>query len=104
MMDLSDGLAKDVHSLEPPGGTASIYAAALPGREGVTLRAALTEGEDYELLLTVASATNLWRFESAFARAFPRVALTRIGQLTPKGKPAPGALVLEGLRGYEHLH
>jgi len=103
MMDVSDGLAKDVHALEPGGGTARLFAAALPLRKGVTLEAALTDGEDYELLLAVNPAADLWRFEAAFAKAFPRVPLTRIGQFMPHGQSSPGAIPLEGVQGYEHL-
>jgi len=103
MMDVSDGLAKDVHALEPSGGAASLFAAALPLRKGVTLEAALTDGEDYELLLAVNPAADLWQFEAAFAGTFPRVPLTRIGQFMPHGKSSPGAILLEGVQGYEHL-
>ena len=103
MMDLSDGLAKDVHALEPKGGEASLYAAALPVRRGVKLKAALTDGEDYELLLAVTPTVDLWRFELSFFRAFPHLPLTRIGRLTRRGKPDPGAIKLGHYHGYAHL-
>ena len=103
LMDLSDGLAKDVHALEPKGGEAGLFGAALPLRRGATPQAALTDGEDYELLLAVKPTSNLWRFESGFARAFPRVPLTRIGQIQRTGRRAPGAIALGGVSGYEHL-
>jgi thiamine-monophosphate kinase len=103
MMDLSDGLAKDVHALEPKSAAASLFAAALPARKGASTRAALVDGEDYELLVAVDPGADLWRFESAFARRFPAVRLTRIGQMMRRGRPAPGALVLRDVQGYEHL-
>jgi thiamine-monophosphate kinase len=48
MMDVSDGLAKDLHALEPANAEAAIEAHALPIRAGATLRQALSEGEDYD--------------------------------------------------------
>ncbi len=103
MMDLSDGLAKDVHALEPKGGAASLFTAALPVRRGVKLKAALTDGEDYELLLAVTPTVDLWRFELSFFRAFPHLPLTRIGRMSPRGKPDPGAIKLKHYHGYAHL-
>ena len=51
MMDLSDGLAQDAGRLAAAGhGTARIDAASLPTSEGCDWRAAVTDGEDYELL------------------------------------------------------
>lgn len=60
MMDISDGLARDLGRICEASGTgAELYADAIPispnaGRPGVTpLQSALTDGEDYELLFTV---------------------------------------------------
>jgi len=103
MMDVSDGLAKDVHALVPPGGAASLFAAALPVRAGVTLKMALTDGEDYELLLAVSRDADLWRFELNFCRVFPDLPLTRIGRISPFRQLDPGAIKLEHYHGYAHL-
>jgi thiamine-monophosphate kinase len=53
MMDLSDGLAADLPRLTAAsGGAAQLDFAAIPRAPGATLKAAFTEGEDYELLFT----------------------------------------------------
>jgi len=101
MMDLSDGLAKDLPALTPAKTAAALDAAALPRRTGCDLSAALTDGEDYELLFTVNARTDLAALERAWRRKFPRTPLTRIGHFA--GKLPAGALNLDDYRGYEHL-
>jgi len=99
MMDLSDGLAADLPRLAAAGGTGFVVdPAVLPRRRGATLRQALGDGEDFELLLAVAPR-NAMRLEAAWRKRFPRVQLTRIGALAGRG-------VTEGLgavRGYDHF-
>lgn len=59
MMDLSDGLAKDLPRLCKASGTgAACEENTLPRSEGATIRQALYDGEDYELLFTLSPA--LW--------------------------------------------
>ncbi len=101
MMDVSDGLAKDLHALTPTGTQPALEAAAVPCRAGHDLRAALTEGEDYELLFVAARQTDPVAFQRAWCRAFPRTPLTRIGRFS-RTLPV-GALNLDSYRGYEHL-
>ena len=103
MMDVSDGLAKDLRSLTPAGLTPDLAAAALPRRKHCSLRAALTDGEDYELVLAVAAGTHRAAFAQAWQRAFPRTALTCIGRFVRAGSLPAGALNLDPYRGYEHL-
>lgn len=103
MMDVSDGLAKDLHALTPRGGAPALDPHALPCRRGASLRAALTEGEDYELVLAVGRQSDAEKFERAWRRTFPRTRLTRIGKFVPAGRPTPGTLNLADFRGYEHL-
>jgi len=103
MMDVSDGLAKDLHALTPRGARPALDAAALPRRAGCTLAAALSDGEDYELVFTLAAAGNRRSFEQAWRRAFPRTRLTCIGRLVRPGDPRARALNLDDYRGYEHL-
>jgi thiamine-monophosphate kinase len=107
LMDLSDGLAKDIHSLTPAGARPLLFGELLPRHPGVDLRGALTDGEDYELLLalrtTPAGAQKLladWR------RSFPRLPLTVVGQFAPRAAaPARhGALDLSVYHGFEHFH
>lgn len=103
MMDLSDGLAKDLHALTPRGAAPAIEAAAVPRRAGCSLRAALTDGEDYELLFVLAAESKPADFERRWRRAFPRVPLTRLGQFVRAGLRPPHTIDLDAYRGYEHL-
>jgi thiamine-monophosphate kinase len=50
MLDLSDGLAKDLRALTPAHSAPALTAAALPLRRTADVRAALADGEDYELV------------------------------------------------------
>lgn len=103
MMDVSDGVAKDLHALTPAGAVPALTAAALPRRDGADLPAALTDGEDYELLFAVAGRTDRAAFARAWRRAFPRTRLSFIGQfVSPQRLPAD-AIRLADFHGYEHL-
>ena len=99
MMDLSDGLAADLPRLASACGAGFVVdSAAIPRRRGVSLGAALSDGEDFELLFAVASSKAV-RLEKAWARHFPGLRLTRIGCLARRG-------VAEGIaaaRGYDHF-
>lgn len=103
MMDLSDGLAKDLRSLTPGDCEAALDEAALPRHRGCDTRAALCDGEDYELVFTLSARTDLAAFDAAWRRAFPRVPLTRIGRFVSKNQAPDGALRLEDYDGFEHL-
>ena len=103
MLDLSDGLAKDLHALTPRGAAPALDAASLPRRPSADLRGALTDGEDYELVFAVAHRTDHGAFARAWRRAFPRTRLSRIGHFARAGRIPPDALNLEDYRGYEHL-
>lgn len=110
LMDVSDGLAKDLHALAPDAAAPSLDAAAIPisaaaralaRRDGrPALEHALSDGEDFELLFTVAARADLGKFETAWRAKF-RTRLSRIGRFTRE--PAPGALPLDRFHGYEHL-
>ena len=99
MMDLSDGLAADLPRLAEAGGTGFILDSALvPRRRGASLQQALGDGEDFELLFAIDPRKEA-RLEVAWKKKFPRVPLTRIGQLA-----APGvARGLGAVRGYDHF-
>ena len=99
MMDLSDGLSTDLPRLcETSGVGARIEANSLPltslaaAREA--RRLALHGGDDYELLFTVSKQDA-----ARLPRAFGRLALTRIGEITRDKK-----IVLETNGGVETLH
>jgi thiamine-monophosphate kinase len=103
MMDLSDGLAKDLHALTPRRTKPALDAAAIPRRAGVTLAAALGEGEDYELVFALARRTDRAVFGRAWRKAFPRTRLTCIGRFVPAAAWPADALNSDDYRGYEHL-
>lgn len=101
MMDVSDGLGKDLAALTPAGARAELDPAAVPRRAGCPLRAALGDGEDYELVAVLAAGTDRNAFRAAWRRRFPRVRLSFIGRFVPLrggGKGERG-----GTGGYEHF-
>lgn len=102
MMDVSDGLAKDLAALTPTGTRAALDPAAIPRRRGCTLAAALGDGEDYELLCTIQSRANRAAVCRAWRRRFPRVPFTIIGRFVRRSHHDPGPAPLRP-RGYEHL-
>ena len=103
MMDVSDGLAKDLKALTPPGTVPALDRAALPRRRGCSLTAALSDGEDYELVFALAARTDQPCFLAAWHRAFPRTRLTRIGRFSAQNEIPAGALDLDRYEGYAHL-
>ena len=117
MIDLSDGLATDLRHLIDKNLGAEILTTALPVRREArllakenpggktSLLAALTDGEDYELLFTVAAKDAValldnWNFN------FPETSLKCIGKITDKPgitlRDDKGARPLT-LHGYDHL-
>ena len=81
MMDLSDGLAKDLPRLAAASGCGFLLdREALPRHRGITIDEALGDGEDYELLFAVAPRSGR-RLAKEWASRFPTLTLTRIGSL-----------------------
>ena len=95
MMDLSDGLASDLRQLAKASRVGCrIRAAQIPTARGVrTVDAALQDGEDFELLFTVARA-QARRLQRQHLLGVP---ITCIGDITP----ARRGLVLVDERGRE---
>lgn len=94
MIDISDGLAGDLrHILEASGVGAELLAHAIPisraarlaakapGAKKTALLAALTDGEDFELLFTVASSQAV-RVLDGWKEEFPGTPLTCVGKIT----------------------
>jgi thiamine-monophosphate kinase len=113
MMDLSDGLAKDLPALTPAGAEPAIDEAAVPVSAAARTLArrtartplfhALCDGEDYELVFAVAGRTDRAAFESAWRRRFPRTRISCIGRFVPAGERPAHATDLTAYHGYEHL-
>jgi thiamine-monophosphate kinase len=89
MMDLSDGVGRDLPRMALRSGVGfRLDGAAVPRSPGASLDEALGDGEDYELLLAVRGGIGEECLEH-WARAFPGVALTRIGEFLPQGGGDP---------------
>jgi len=83
MMDLSDGLAKDLPRLAKASGCGfRLERAAVPLTEGCTLGQGLCDGEDFELLLAAPADA----VAEGWAERFPELGLTRIGELVADGE------------------
>lgn len=102
MMDLSDGLGADLPRLARASGDLGwrLETARLPLAPGCDVRAALGDGEDYELLFAVGPA-DADGLAARWAERFPDVPLTRIGALTAPGDEGDrgGA----GAGGFDHF-
>lgn len=82
MIDLSDGLSSDLHHLTTASRVGAIVEAeAIPRAKGATLEAALTDGEDFELLFTVPASVSQTLVE--WAAGALRCGLTKIGEIVP---------------------
>jgi thiamine-monophosphate kinase len=113
MMDVSDGLAKDLHALTPSGAWPAIEEAMVPistaarvcaRSTGQTpLRHALGDGEDYELAFVVAGRADRAALERAWRRRFPRLRLTCLGRFVSARQIPAGSVDLSTFQGYEHL-
>jgi len=80
MMDISDGLAKDLPRLATASGCGfRIDQTALPLTPGSTPAQALGDGEDFEILLAIEPA-RVSGLLAAWQDAFPNLPLTRIGE------------------------
>ena len=117
MIDLSDGLATDLRHLLSDQTGAELLTRALPIRRAAkerardnpsgktALLAALTDGEDYELLFTVSSKDAVPLLDG-WKSAFPETPLHCIGKITDQTGIAlrddKGVKPLT-LHGYDHL-
>lgn len=103
MMDLSDGLGKDLRALIPDEARVSLDQDTLPLNKGCDVNAAINDGEDYELLFVVSAHTKHETFTRKWRKQFPRVRLSRIGELVSDQEISGRSLNLECYYGYEHL-
>ncbi|MGA2052219.1 MAG: thiamine-phosphate kinase [Opitutales bacterium] len=124
VIDVTDGLAKDLPTILPAGADARLDVAALPisnaarelaARDGHSaLLHALTDGEDYELLFALDPAVGADAFAARWREQFS-TPLTCIGVIVPalpsealppggQLRDGSGTLLLPpGAHGYEHL-
>ncbi|MDR1817772.1 MAG: thiamine-phosphate kinase [Puniceicoccales bacterium] len=109
-MDISDGLAKDLPAFLPDGASAALFPDSIPINAGSGLRGALTDGEDYELLVAATPDTRD-ALLAAWHRRFRETPLTVIGEVV-SDPLAPGRLLdaatlrpllPEGAGGFEHF-
>ena len=99
MMDLSDGLGADLPRLARASKVGfEIDQNALPLATGASIRNAISDGEDYELLFAL-SARQSEPLKTKWRKRFPRVPITEIGVLTPQSSLRNP----QSLRGYVHF-
>ena len=107
MLDLSDGLAGDLHHLTTASRVGAVVeATAVPRTRGATLSAAFTDGEDFELLLTAPASVSPGLLD--WAAGTLRCGLTKIGEIVPAKqgvtlRQASGTRVPIKPGGYKHF-
>ncbi len=114
MLDVSDGVAKDVHALTPPNCRPALCSSAVPLSRSARLLArqtgkpvlqhALTDGEDYELLFTLSGNADPDAFVAEWRKRFRR-RLTCIGRFVKRrARPVfADEIDLSRFNGFEHL-
>ena len=106
MMDLSDGLARDLPRLAAASGCGfEVAPFKLPMRPGIEPATALTDGEDYELLLAV-NPRRSRELRKRWAAEFPNLPLSLIGLLLADQQTQNGFECLNGTNapgGWDHL-
>ncbi len=118
LIDITDGLAKDLEALLPADSAASVRLDHIPIAEDAHTCAAQTgrsaiehafcDGEDYELLFAINGQQDPAAFEASWASRFPDLPISQIAQIvaaSPQG-PYINATTKEALpwtRGFEHL-
>ncbi len=103
MMDLSDGIAKDLPRLCKSSRCGfEIFKSRIPANKNCTADQALRDGEDYELLFTIPEESQQ-ELESSWQKYFPDLLLTHIGHLAEK-KPEQETKTLQKLEGgWDHF-
>lgn len=112
LIDVSDGPAKDLRALTPDEAEPALDPSALPisrdaqrlaKKSGRTpLDHALSDGEDYELLFTLAKNADRPSFERAWRQRF-KTPLACLGRFVRLGQRPTGTIDLSQYHGYEHL-
>ena len=110
MMDVSDGIAKDIQALTPSGLVASVSPTLVPVSAAARKLGkitqepgwvhALTDGEDYELLFVLDAKASPEKFARRWAVQFD-TPLTLIGHFARQA--VAGHIDWTSFHGYEHL-
>ena len=118
MIDVSDGMTKDLPELLSIKSAARLDARQIPIAPAAKRRAketgqsplyhALSDGEDFELLFSVSGNTDLDRLEGDWRNSFD-VPLNQVGEIVPRSGSTPSILIdhpPDGFQldhGYEHF-
>lgn len=105
MMDLSDGLGADLPRLAEASNVGfELDYESIPRTRGASIRDAVNDGEDFELLFSV-SANDSSRLQATWRKRFPRLELTKIGVFTRKSSPSRTGRNRnrKSLHGYVHF-
>lgn len=118
MIDLTDGLAKDLPTLCSPGNVAQLDLETIPlsaaaralahTGERTAIAHALTDGEDYELAFALHRDADTSAFKKSWSKTF-ETELTCIGQVIENKSDEPSTLYdtkgqpLKFGEGYQHL-
>ena len=90
MIDLTDGLSKELKLILSPKTAASVDLTSIPISEDAkslsnnpmeALERAISEGEDYELLFAMKSSIDSQILESKWREEFPKIKLTKIATI-----------------------
>jgi thiamine-monophosphate kinase len=99
MMDLSDGVGADLPRLADASGCSyELWEDRLPRVRGCSAEQALSDGEDYELLFSIAGE-RCADLEKEWKADFPRLPLTRIGTLTARSSSRKQRIT----HGFDHF-
>ena len=86
-VDVTDGLAKELNFLPSESASVLIDLKAIPIAQNSTensLKKALCDGEDYELLFTLHHSIEEAQFKADWKQLFPETPLTQIGRIIEK--------------------
>ncbi|MEM8867265.1 MAG: thiamine-phosphate kinase [Verrucomicrobiota bacterium] len=119
MMDLTDGLSKDLLAILPASGCAALRMDQIPiaadaiqlskSSQRSPLEHAFIDGEDYELLFTLSATSDQTAFENEWRTAFPKLEIHAIGALQHPEQPehrllnASTGQIIPWSNGFEHF-
>lgn len=118
LIDVSDGIAKDLHELLPTNASAHLYLDRIPISDAArqlsktsglqAIEHSFCDGEDYELLFTVDASTDKSVFEKRWKQRFVNTEITCIGTIQPGAMEGSylDAVTLSALpwvHGFEHF-